>query len=266
MISYKDLATLLQEMENGFRRNWPRPDPRRYPSHIRIRQAYNVQFLALSRLTESCHEKLPLIVTVGSNYTQGDQKLPEELMANHSIVEDDVVQFHDSVSDFVSLLRAHMERWKDACLCGGTLELSALAEPPRFHLVMTNLSPWITTDSWPDIAKSRNDGRAITAQLLSTRAGSIGRFPFEHIRELRERLALERSLPTIWIGHGSNDVWEHFVILMNQMNLDNWCLAPNFARFRLLLPRFIGRAERFAAELAAALDVNKSQLSEPITE
>jgi hypothetical protein len=261
MISYKNLAILLEGMEKGFRRSWPQRNPQGYPSHIRIREAHNVQFFALSSLTKNCDEALPLIVTVGSNYTQGDQKLPEQMAASHSIVEDDVTAFHDSVSKFVSLLGVDMDKWKNACLCCRRLDLSALGKPPRFHLVMTNLSPWITTDSWPDIAS--NDGRAITAQLLSTHRAksSTGRFPFEHIRELQERLALERSLPTIWIGHGSNDVWEHFVILMSQMNLDNWGLAPNFARFRLLRPRFIDQAERFAANLAAVLGVDKNDIS-----
>src|ERR1700732_1665781 len=100
MISYKDLATLLEGMENGFQGNWPKRDPQRYPSHIRIRQAHNVQFFALSSLTKNCDKALPLIVTVGSNYTQGDQKLPEQLVANGSPVEDDVGEFHKCVSKF----------------------------------------------------------------------------------------------------------------------------------------------------------------------
>jgi hypothetical protein len=184
-----------------------------------------------------------VVVTVGINYTQRTGQIPG------TAVENTVTTFRGNTNGVLEAFNNDPQRFKNAALCSKALP-NVLPLPvddgarKNYHLVMTNLSPWITTDWWSNIAFV--DGRNITAQLLSTRASSsTGRHPFEHIRELKEAFDQQKCPcpPAVWIGHGMPNIWEHFVILMEQLDVERWLLASELA-YPLDL-RILERADEF---------------------
>jgi|GEM_PF-5181450 len=262
-MNYTHLAHLLQRLENGWRSRSSPPNPSQYPSHIRIRKSRNVQYFALSNRTDG--KALPIVVAVGVNYTQGAQTIPDEKPAYSKalkappLVEDRVNQFE---SAYISSCNANRTVWVNSALCDSALPANLLddgtGEISPYHLVMTNLSPWITTDSWNTIAGA--DGRNITADLLASPpvgASTNLRSPFEHIRELKECLDKEEA-PVVWIGHGKDSVWEHFRILMEQMGVNNWMLTSNLG-----FPKasgFLDRGNRYSEEVLRTTRVQKENV------
>jgi hypothetical protein len=279
MIQYSKLAQLLQGLESGFRRNWPEPDPNNYPSHICIRPKDYRQFFALSNHTFGRSEPLPVVVTLGINYTQKKVQIPDQSRCKPRHlqvpphVEDQMGSFKSSVAAVLKSFNESSSIWKGATLCSSALDAPLLQDqsgsPKEYHLVLTNLSPWITKQGWSDIAKKY--GRNVTAQLLTARslggiAGSGGIVPysFEHVKELKERLDLEKCPPEVWIGHGINNVWEHFVILMEQVCIKKWMLAWNLSY--PTPPRFFPRAKGFVDEVARELQVGPWVVGEELEE
>ncbi len=260
-MKYSALAAVLQSLEAGWRRKALPRNPALFPSHQRVRdlsatsggREHNLQYYVLANRTY--REDLPIVVTVGANYTQGTQTIPDQT-PEHSKARKEVPLVEDVVSGFekeyIECCNRNRAIWKSAALCGQTLANPVLQGKDKtllpYHLVMTNLSPWITTESWSTIAEA--DGRHITADLLAsppTRDTGELRYPYEHIRELKERLErIESGRPVLWIGHGTQDVWEHFRMLMTQMGVTDWLLAADLCYPKS--PTYLERARRFDAE------------------
>lgn len=227
---YRDLALLLQGLEQEWRARSSPPNPARHPSHRRIRDTHNVQYFALSDRTIG--QDCPIVVSVGVNYTQGAQPIPDQIQDPRHVltsaprVEDRVNEYERA---YLKSCHQHRDVWVNSALCSPVLPpdllTDALGEIRPYHLVMTNLSPWITTDSWSTIAAA--DGQNLTADLLVAAPAKTLR-EYAHIFALKKRLKAA-EMPVVWIGHGKDFVWEHFRGLMRQLDLENWMLAANLA-------------------------------------
>ncbi|RYD80513.1 MAG: hypothetical protein EOP84_11955 [Verrucomicrobiaceae bacterium] len=258
---YSALAAVIQSLEAGWRRNALPRNPHLFPSHLRVRdlsassggKAHNIQYFALANRTWD--EDLPIVVQVGANHTQGTQTIPDQTPAYSKaikappLVEDQILA---SEKDYIECCNRNRPIWKSSALCSPTLGNPILQDKEGkilpYHSVMTYLSPWITTDSWDTISGS--DGRNIITDLLSSPpsrdTGGL-RYPFDHIRELKERLdRIEKARPILWIGHGEKHVWEHFRILMMQMGVTEWLLTGPLGEPKR--PSFLERPRRFDSE------------------
>ncbi|RYD85658.1 MAG: hypothetical protein EOP84_01760 [Verrucomicrobiaceae bacterium] len=242
-ITYSDLAFKLQDLERRWR---SKPKNPRLPTYSDgwVRGGawggHNVQYFALSRATRDITEPLPIVVTVGINYTQDPSTIPDQTPQHSKILMfeprvEDSIQRTGAEETVIQSFNSRRNEWVKACLASprlGTplLKVQAKTSLEAFHLVMTNLSPWITTVPW--VGGMWDTGRhAVAADLLANppyrdcdcRSGGF----FPHLYDLYELLD---SSTAVWIGHGKKAVWSHFRLFVERCGPTNWLLAPNLSR------------------------------------
>ena len=230
-MKYSNLVLQLQNLEKKWRGNpLPSPLPKSHPSHSSIRLANNIQYFACSNKTSALAGSLPIVVTVGINYTQGVNKIPDELprysKAAHPglpLVEDDVLSNYER--GCIDSFNGSPDIWKQSCLAASNMAAPILSGQD-FHLVMTNLSPWITNDSW-----ASGIGAAPAADLLASpphclKKSSPPPSPLDHLDDFYKQLGIKVEL---WIGHGLEAVSPHFRLFVNKHRIAKWLLTANTA-------------------------------------
>lgn len=217
-MQYEKLVNQLQELESNWRKQSSAPSP----NHSLIRSTDNIQYFACCNSTAGCD--LPLVITVGINYTQGTQKIPDQSRAfskvtsqNLPLVEDKISQDHKFEKACIESFNVNPDVWKSCCLAAKTMN-SPILQNQDFHLVMVNFSPWITNDSWASDINS-----ALAADLLISPPHSSEN-PFAHLDDFYEKMRGEVQL---WIGHGLDVVSSHFRLFIKKHKIQNWLLTAN---------------------------------------
>ena len=227
-MQYNDLVWTLQELERKWRGSPPPvPSHKRHPSHSLIRPTHNIQYFACDNTTAK--KDLPVVVTVGINYTQGKCTIPDQtphfLIAARShlpLVEDRVGSSFEKT--FIASFNRDHTVWQQSCLASMTMKSPILARPD-FHLVMINLSPWITNTSWGAIDAAPGAGLLISPpHCLGTSSSSSK--PFDHLDDFHKMFSSE---VTLWIGHGLAVVAAHFLMFVQKHHIGNWLLTANTA-------------------------------------
>lgn len=183
-----------------------------------------------------------VIVCVGANYlTEPTQYIPASKPNYYSKlspgVEDSDGRLRSNVKRYLGALHSSTSKgqipvWRgmlpfDPCMMPIIKRtLGELAESQDCHIVMTNLSPWSTLIDWADI---RDPGLENIHDLLSRPGGVF------HILDFLK--AIKTSLPkdTIWIGHGSNEIYGLFthLCLHTTLNIRDWLFSSNLSQRQL---------------------------------
>ena len=86
-----------------------------------------------------------------------------------------------------------------------------------FHLIMTNLSPWITKEKWSEIEKMISFHKKID---FLNQAKNLG-----YIARLRDAIGSNVT----WVGH-TKDIWsELYFFMKNELGLKNFYLMHNLS-------------------------------------
>lgn len=221
-MKYSDLVVLLRTLENGWRNKTTGTIPSAW-----IRSAHNVQYFACRKRAND--PDLPVVVDVGINYTQGTQTIPDQTALPSALrpaVEDNVPIIAEQTC--IRHCNSNRAAWAKSKLVGPKTNLIPLIAPngiADFHLVMTNLSPWITTHSWE--SQLCADSSGIGAHLLAHPPHGLSTVgsPFEHLDDLKTHL----EEVALWIGHGRATVPSHFRIFVEKHRINNWLLTGNLS-------------------------------------
>ena len=88
-----------------------------------------------------------------------------------------------------------------------------------FHLIMTNLSPWITKEKWSEIEKMISFHKKID---FLNQAKNLG-----YIARLRDAIGSNVT----WVGH-TKDIWpELYFFMKNELGLKNFYLVHNLSYY-----------------------------------
>ena len=143
MIDYAQLVARLQRLETVFggndKRTPPRPIAHLVP-HLGSGWGYeNLQFFVIDDSTRDM--VLPVVVLVGANYTQRVSSSAPLLPCSSTttLFTRPFVEEHDTTGLFRGF-RTKLQNLKHAN--------HPVAPGTDFHLVFTNLVPWITNDPW----------------------------------------------------------------------------------------------------------------------
>jgi hypothetical protein len=220
MISYSNLLIILQRLESKWQMIGAPPAPGRFPSHTAIRvnappALGNVQYFACDDSTKGM--TLPIVFTVGINYTQGNTPNPG------INVEDKVPQAKRFVRNCINSFNLHPVTWRNSCLASMNLVNPIFSINQDFHLVMTNLSPCITNNSWSAIDP------ALAADLLvSPPHLPINANIYDHISDLKNSIVDQND--SLWIGHTlGGEVPSHFRCICGNLSINRWLLTANIA-------------------------------------
>lgn len=240
MITFKKLEQELILFEQGWRRKSVCPPP-----NARVRKTHNRQFVVLDDLTKDRAEPLPIVLLVGINYAQGVEKIPDEIIPSSTAV---VAAPQDRrlkarIKSAFAHATTHWVHWQD---CGLAPRNAAPANlPDDFHIVLSNLSPWITVDWWQRDMCAEAPARG--SELLSAPPfipGHAG-WPYDHVEDLKRVLSGSISQ---WVGHGITTVTPHWHPMVRHLALDNWLLVGNlFAQMFSPELRSISHSVRFAS-------------------
>ena len=167
---------------------------------------------------------------MGINYTQGTQTIPNmtpqfsvaataSLCNGLPLVEDIIAPtarlfLHKCIGSF----NANASIWWDCCIAAKTL-IPPVFSHPEFHLVMTNLSPWITNNSWSAIDP------ALAADLLvSPPHLHSGLNIYGHISDLKK--SIDDQDEALWVGHNlGGEVPSTFRFICTNLLIKRWLLV-----------------------------------------
>jgi hypothetical protein len=197
----------------------------------------NLQFFVLDGQTFD--SDLPVIVTVGVNYTQRsatgkDPELPKNNKCKSSPVNPAVsYDLGDSRQRLVTCLddfHKTSQRWIDNGLASPASVKWAnawSADKPSFHMVMTNFCGWITECEWTSLNKIF--GRMISLSLLYDSSNE-----FRHLHDFTQRLQVDQ--PVLWVAHGlDSEVPPLARRFFNDHEIDNWIITPNLGSWRKVI-------------------------------
>lgn len=173
---------------------------------------------------------LPIVVTLGINYTQGTNKIPDQspsfskaARAGLPLVEDNVTSTFEQKC--INSFNLNPTIWQRSCLASLGMR-SPILPGKDFHLVMTNLSPWITKDSWASDIDAAPAADLLVSPPHYSRASSLPANPFDHLDDLCNTLG---DNVTLWIGHGLKVVSSHFRLFTQRNRIGKWLLTANTA-------------------------------------
>lgn len=214
-ITHQALVTALTSLEDHLEgnRTWP---PERVPDQIREwvqPERGNVQYFSVDTARDASRS-LPVVVSVGANYSQGPDQLADGVIAN-------LGQWRESLNAVLKKYRQGIYPlwWQPGEWEGQPLELfseSPIEIPETYHYVMTNFCPWITRAPWADLR-----GTEAARTLLLNPPGNV---PWaDYLSRLREGLPAD----TLWTGHGNWDIYQEFTQLVRNFQLDRWLFSCN---------------------------------------
>ncbi len=202
-----------------------------------------VQFAAIDPFHREQRSSLPVICTVGINYTQGGVQSTGGLIRYHARGKAPSVERATSSRPAVALAIAAYNRntaaWSNpgvgqtpasplgaygsasATKDSGLLSHDASDLKGRFILVMTNLCPYITLSEWQKQTKRT----PVECQTI------VNQWPRdEYMDDLYRRIGPSVDL---WIGHsaiyGTKWVWPSFSAFVIRNKVKNWLLTPNIS-------------------------------------
>jgi hypothetical protein len=203
-----------------------RASPAGFPAAASIRKTLSlVQVCGLDNsVTEEPQVRLPLVVAIGANYTQGSNEVPRDMHPSFG-TEEDLTKWRNLAHVGLGHYAANQRCWYDASVASS----DSISIPSSYRFLMTNFCLWITEDSWPNIRPSRRAD--LLAHNPPTGTGnSTGMGSWWHLRELAKMLN-SHGVQTIWVGHGTDcEVFALFRQFMLELDQPDWLLLPNVSR------------------------------------
>lgn len=195
-----------------------------------------IQFFALDPGKQIVKDRMPIVCTVGINYTQERRPFTGELrpllLSSPSGVVDNT-RCSEATSYVIAAYNRNASVWTNrpgvdppsprkvyaapnATARSGLLNFRSTELEGRFILIMTNVSPFITQEKWQDQVKR-------TPSACENIVGDLS-----HLHSLYGLLG---SAIDLWIGHssihGTEWVWPHFDRFVQHHKIEEWMLAGN---------------------------------------
>lgn len=206
----------------------------RFPCHPVPSMANGeVQFFSVENKYRASDLDLPVVVGVGINYGQGNPQTAANYPAHH-------LQAHEPpswVEDYAKGMRAATDATLDAyCFAPQTWVTNDYASGPRlwpaphgvamnhdYHLVATNLSPFISRKRWLD--HTPVDQASLRSAWPTT----------DHLDDLAR--LLNNQADPLWIGHGKAAVWGDFRKWQKSLGVRRWLLTHNLSPLTISMIR-----------------------------
>lgn len=230
-MNYCNLENLLVQLESKYRGSLSSPTGN--AAHAVLSRKNNEQYFALDSLTQPVD--LPVVVTLGANYTQGaTARLPKLHMCISSgqspFVSDRLTSERRRLVKCLDHFNSHGQEWFD----NGLAASPTIPMPPKqgegnlsFHMAMTNFCGWITQKKWSVL--NENFGRMVTLKLLFENSGT-----FQHLDALVK--ALSGNHPILWVAHGlDSEVPSLARCFFLKHGIKNWIIAPNLGSWREII-------------------------------
>jgi len=166
-----------------------------------------------------------VVVAVGTNYTQGANKVPVPWECRDDIGLNRRYVVHALGKLDIPTLEVMKEPTDGGPLVSWDFQPAMLREP--FHFVMTNFSPWITEHAWSTLSKEK---RKPLLDHKFRRGSNCAFSRYHHLLELQRQLA---EYDVIWVGHGRrNGGWKLFREFRdcNTSIIKTWALTANLSR------------------------------------
>jgi hypothetical protein len=213
MLRYGELREILERLEGESDVGEPPAEAAAFVRSARSpagKPRSRVQFFALDTATKQLNEPLPIVVAVGVNYTQGETEIPRDKGPN--CVEDAVKACRRKATQALAHFQQSPAQWRPANCAD---DRSWIAVPAQFHFVMTNVSPWITSEKWTDL------GVKVRRSLWND--GLVRRT----LHRLAEELA---RVNPIWIFHGKQpEVFGEWPMIAASIQARRWLRTLNLA-------------------------------------
>jgi hypothetical protein len=230
MNRFLEISSALADLEEQHRRKLNADFD--WTDALRSRLTGTVQFGAVDGFHRANSTKLPIVVAVGINYTQGGTVSKTELVPYSSPRDRPGTVRNTESREAVALALEAFNRNRTAWLTSaslgtfnspsGAFASSASAADTvagDFILVMTNLCPFITTIRWGKLAQ---DNPEACRYVLDT---------WPNTRYLNDLFIAFGGSVDLWIGHssiyGTDWVFPDFLKLMTRWSVRNWMLTPN---------------------------------------
>ena len=227
-MKYSKLKSLLENLEGQVKVPTP-PDPisvrpRIFPIPIGVRCPIQVFALHLEEMDET----LPIVVSVGANYTQGTNSCPRDIDPKSPGVVQGLQGEKTKLHGGLEAYRKDPVNWYKYSLASSPSLLTNYDKNYDFHLVMTNFCAWITDDYWQDVET------CLRANLLVSNPpfnGNTSTSDWLHLDALADALE-EKKQPVLWVGHGmGSEVFALFRLWVEKRKIDKWILLPNLSTY-----------------------------------
>jgi hypothetical protein len=186
-----------------------------------------IQTVVMDSRTSLVNRPVPIIIAVGSNYTQDPVEVPRTSESPFAVV-DTTGSCRANCLRGIEHFNANRDCWVAARMAASAnVIVPPVSSPVDFHFVMTNLCLWITKMSWTDI---KCDARKWLLQNNPTFDGKPN--PASAALHLIQLARLTSTCNVLWVFHGIGDdlLFPYFQSFARQNSIDNWLAMPNLSR------------------------------------
>ncbi len=173
-----------------------------------------------------------VVICFGANYATGVGKMPSIATARSR-------RSFPWVEENLNGWRSRVEKHIEACAAGKTIphwngllpydttnpsiatNCWGRMQQTKYHLLMSNLSPWITTKDWSVIRDARLEDIFDLASRFDSPSGFWGYF------KALKKCAGRNS---IWVGHGNAEIYGIFLLLCWKLEIKNWFFTSNLSQ------------------------------------
>jgi hypothetical protein len=120
-------------------------------------------------------------------------------------------------------MRDNVDKWKESALVSQR-EQDIPMLPKQFHLVLSNLSPWVTEKRWNSQLCNTEPARSGHLLFHPPFAPKNLNWPYDHLASLQQSLS---GHVFTWVGHGKYEVHARWPSLVNGLELTRWFLIGN---------------------------------------
>jgi hypothetical protein len=208
-------------LESDWRKKAKEPSEHLRPFIQPSNTSWDFIYFPLDSKTKDTDSDLPVVVCVGANYADGPNKLPEGLTETTLNIESQHGRCRSRIERHLKDI-GRKKPWKGKlCLEGDLKHVKQFADG-KFHLVMMNLSPWITRERW---SKLRDEKGGAFLEILAR--PPHGTFDLAEFKEIKKHLNKENVL---WYGHGNSEIYGLFLHVCARLHIENWVFDSNLSQ------------------------------------
>lgn len=178
--------------------------------------------------TRACSKDLPIIIAVGSNYTQEPVEIPRCHHRPFAVEDCSTGACKSNCLRGIEHYTRNSKCWAEVGMASSErVEVPNIKQPADFHFVMTNSCLWITKTPWSKIRP-----QLVQNQLLENNPLFEGMAnPASTALHLVELARVLKDRSTLWVAHVSAN--EHLYCLFKSFarnqEMNNWLLMSNLS-------------------------------------
>ena len=216
-MKYCDLVECLSTLECEWRKNSKEPAEHLKQFIQSSNSSWDFIYFPIDSSTKENNADWPIVVCIGANFADGPDKLPSA----KTLVESKLTSCRTRIKNHLPQIEKK-QPWKGKICLGCRSEFAKQFAKGEFHLIMMNLSPWITKESWK---KVRDKYGGVFLELLAR--PPHGNFNLKEFKVIKKLL---KSQNVLWYGHGNSEVYGLFLHICDSLDLVNWVFDSNLAQ------------------------------------